>query len=599
MPTIQIGKTKYHVNKVLMGLFCVGIFAALIWRIQCSISYYDEVLNVYVSYTTAVLGQRHLVENSYIFSMGDIFNLPFIYLFYHITGGTEGIILFIRFVYLGYNMLLMLVFYLAFEKYCGKVECILFGFLFITFFPGGMYTVCYDTAAIFFTMLSCIALLASEVRGNAGADKWRLMAGISHACMVYAYPGMILTIIVLWIALTIWHRKVDNFSIKQQIRYWVPYLCGGASVLAIFCIYATYVGWHNLFFMKSGFAGSHLRGRTVGEIAIAGSQGNAQAQSGVIKESVQQSAIVSMIWDIGKKVFELLNYMWIQQKKTVVCTVLMLIEWGVGLKKDGKWRLLLIPQIILVAFLFHLNIKCWGPTTMYAYCFCWSPFLLAYLNKKERKWGMLIFIIFGLTAIASFLAIGFTSIVASKAHVGLIYGAVGTFLLMLMLIRQQCQNKEELKRAVIMMIIICNMIMAYRNHFQGADIWNCDYRMQTGIFKGIMTWEQDIKYEQLKQDLEKTGCPKGTTMLLINPNDYAAALDGEYIVYESGMLMEEGLLRDGEKPSAIYNTTGWPPLVILGKDDEETYHNIKTKILDEYYNLTTSENAYYVYTRKE
>ena len=103
---VEKGKRQSYLCNTGICAVSIFIIAALIWRIQCSISYYDEVLNIYISYITAALGQRHLVENGYIFSMGDLFNLPFVYLFWRITGGTEGLVLFIRFVYLGFNLVL-------------------------------------------------------------------------------------------------------------------------------------------------------------------------------------------------------------------------------------------------------------------------------------------------------------------------------------------------------------------------------------------------------------------------------------------------------------------------------------------------------------
>ena len=88
-------KVRRYICNAIIGAIGIAVIVALVWRIQCSISYYDEVLNIYISYITAALGQRHLVENGYIFSMGDLFNLPFVYLFWRITGGTEGLVLFI------------------------------------------------------------------------------------------------------------------------------------------------------------------------------------------------------------------------------------------------------------------------------------------------------------------------------------------------------------------------------------------------------------------------------------------------------------------------------------------------------------------------
>ena len=113
---LKVENVKKSIFNTGICIIAAVIVGALIWRIQCSISYYDETLNIYISYMTAALGQRHLVENGYIFSMGDVFNLPFVYLFWRITGGTEGLLLFIRFVYLGFNRLLSF----AFLKFLGK-----------------------------------------------------------------------------------------------------------------------------------------------------------------------------------------------------------------------------------------------------------------------------------------------------------------------------------------------------------------------------------------------------------------------------------------------------------------------------------------------
>ena len=178
---LKVENVKKSIFNTGICIIAAVIVGALIWRIQCSISYYDETLNIYISYMTAALGQRHLVENGYIFSMGDVFNLPFVYLFWRITGGTEGLLLFIRFVYLGFNLLLSFAFWKVFGKFYGKHSMILFGLILITFFPGGMYTVSYDTAALFFSLLGGVMLLGSELRGNERTGMYRYCAAVCHA----------------------------------------------------------------------------------------------------------------------------------------------------------------------------------------------------------------------------------------------------------------------------------------------------------------------------------------------------------------------------------------------------------------------------------
>lgn len=606
MDFVKESKSKRYLYNIIVSIISIAIIVALIWRIQRSISYYDEVLNIYTSYITAALGRRHLVENGYIFSMGDVFNLPFVYLFYRFTGGTEGIVLFIRFVYLGFNLLLAGVFFSVFKNKYDRKILLLFGLIFITFFPGGMYTVSYDTVAMFFSLIGGLLLLGSEVRGNEKAWAYRYFAGICHACMVYAYPLMASVIILIFIGITIFHIKGEHMKMKELWKYWLPYFWGGMTVVVIFLTYVFYVGWENIIFFQDGYIQSHIGGREIGELSsVVNDTAILEQREGVASSVatensivVQVSHMVSFAKSIIAQILALLNYMWIQQKATLGVTLLMLLQWGIGLHKKGKWRLLLVPEIMLVAYFMHTGITCFGGTTMYAYCFCWAPFLYFYLDKEEREQGKVILLVLGLISIASFLAIGFTSVRTDKAHVGLYCGAICTFIFMVMIVRKEHFREISLGIPVVLLIAVCNIGMAYIDHYQGAEIEECTYKMQEGVYKGLWTWEEDIKYEHLKLCFEQLPVDKGTEMLLINPNDYAAGMDGEFIIVESGMLLEEEMLRNGEAPSVVFARDTWPKVVILGKQDEETYTNIKKKILDEYYSLFSAEYEYYIYIKE-
>lgn len=62
-------------------LFVAVVIAALGVRICATTSRYDEIFNLWVSAAT-ILGQQYLVENPYIFQMGDLWNLPFLFVFH-------------------------------------------------------------------------------------------------------------------------------------------------------------------------------------------------------------------------------------------------------------------------------------------------------------------------------------------------------------------------------------------------------------------------------------------------------------------------------------------------------------------------------------
>lgn len=609
---VKMEKMQRYMCNTGICIISIFIVAALIWRIQCSISYYDEVLNIYISYITAALGQRHLVENGYIFSMGDLFNLPFVYLFWRITGGTEGLVLFIRFVYLGFNLVLAGVFWQVFGKHFGKKTMLLFGLILITFFPGGMYTVSYDTAALFFSLMGGVLLLGSEMRGNEQTGLYRYFAGVCHACMVYSYPLMAGVVFFLLIGNTVLHVRKGHMKGRALLSYWTPYCLGGMTILGIFLVYVMHVGWENIYFFQSGVLQGSLNGREIKEItsSVAEVENNVLAGTDTADISSELLAaenhtsldpFFSVIQRLGRQLYALLNYMWIQQKGTLIFTLIMLVQWGIGLFRKGKWRLLLIPEILLVAFFTHTDITCFGGTTMYAYFFLWSPFLFCYLDEESKGWGVSLLLILGLTSIASFLAIGFTSIRTDKAHMGLYCGAICTFLIMIMLVKKECIAGFPFAVITILFIVIGNMGMAYIDHFQGADIKDCTYRMQKGVFKGIRTWEKDVQYENLKTCLEKIEFDDGSVICMTDYNYYAACLDGNLRATEGNfdLLNQEQILNAGESEENVYGQMHWPEVILIDKANMESYVNVREEILKNHYKTVLEEKEYYLFLKEK
>lgn len=619
---------KRYGYQIGIGVAAAAIIAALIWRIQCCILYYDEALNAYISYLTAVMGQRHLVENGYIFSMGDLFNLPFVYLFCKATGGTQGIILFMRFVYLGFNIALAAVLWKVFGSFVGKRTMLLFGLILITFFPGGMYTVYYDTSAFFFALMGGSLLLGSELRENKKTGIYRYFAGVCHACMTYAYPLMAGVVLILLIGMTIFHLRSGRMKGKGLLGYWLPYLFGGMTVFGIFLLYVFCVGWQNVFIFQPGFFQNSLGGREIGEIVTmtqaapepAGSTGvptvpvpdpgavdTAVTAKAGFWDSMTASPFFAVVKRILSQVYQLLNYMWIQQKMTLGFTLVMLAQWGVGLARKGKWRLLLIPEIILVGFFTHTKMVFYGGSTMYAYCFCWTPFLLCYFEKEERKKGVILFLVLGLTSIASFFAMGFTSVRLDIAHLGLYCGGICAFLFMILLVKRMQPAGMPLSAALIILIALCNTGMAYIDHFQGADIKDCTYRMQKGIYKGMMTWEKDIQYEHLKECLDEAELPKGATFCMTDYDYYGAGLEADLLSTRGNASMKEKfdlrsaeqLLQEGMEAEAVYEQLYWPDVVIVDKENEESYANARQTVLTKHYELALDEQDYYLYLKEQ
>ena len=247
--------------RILLFVFVLGFVYLLIRRLHYTISHYDEVFNIYVSYLTVGMGKRHLVENPMMMSMGNLANLPFLSLYYHITGGTEGVVLFIRYMYLVMNLILSTVFYILFKRALGKKACLLFSLILISYAPFSIYSIWYDSAALFFLLMGALLISGADLSDQKGKGAaFKYLAGICHACMVYAYPTMAAVIIVLIVYKTVCliRKKV---KVKQFLIYWLPYLLGGMTIAGIFAIYVLNVGWENIFLFQHKSVDDALSGR--------------------------------------------------------------------------------------------------------------------------------------------------------------------------------------------------------------------------------------------------------------------------------------------------------------------------------------------------
>lgn len=585
-------KMKKKVSGIVLYLIGAILLFTLVRRLHYTVSHYDEVFNIYVSYMTVGMGKRHLVENMMMMSMGNLFNLPFISIFYHITGGMEGIVLFMRYMYLGLNLLLAVIFYGCFHRQFNKRTCILFGLVIVSYAPFSIYSIWYDSAALFFLLAGCMLLFAEELNEEKKFRWMKYLAGICHACMAYAYPTMAGVILVIFVG-KLFSQIRRKTKMKEIFFYWLPYLLGGLSVLAMLAIYILYVGWENIFLLQKEASESALGGRALGDIA---------------EEAAGNEDAMSKIWVLLGNVFgklrSILTAIWRQQKAALGITVLLLIQWGIGLLRKGMIRIFLLLEIILVAVWFHNGMGQWATQTMYAYYFLWTPFLYCYLKKEERKkWGSVILLLDG-AAIAALLAVGFTAYYDMKASMGLYSGAIGVFLLMILI----ADNKEitgrkiaDISWSVIIIFFLagCNIFMLYHNVYENEQVSECRYLMQKGIYKGIMAQEGDAVYEILPELFAGIEL-KEDAALYTNDFVYMPAFIEGKLLFNGGNPREpEGRIQAGEDIETVYREFEWTDVIIMDNAAYEECPNVVEYILPKYYELIHVEDNFYMYVRKE
>lgn len=589
-------------NAVVFAIW-VLILLMLVVRIHFTISRYDEVFNIYTSFLTVVMGFRHLVENTMLFSMGDLLNLPVVSALYHITGKMDGIVLLVRYEYLFLNIILSIVFYLLFHKQFGKKICILFSAILIIYAPFSVYSVWYDSAALFFGLLGAFLLIGTEWKSGKTSIILRYFGGLCHACMVYAYPTMLLTILVSVVGYTIYIIKKQKLHGKQCLLYWTPYLFGGLTIVAIFLSYVFYVGWDNIFFLKESALESSLSGRILGDAMSATTVEAGAAEAG--ETAIKNSWIISMMCSLLEKVRSLLTGVWKQQQPAFYITCVLVVQWAVGLVHKSKYRLLILPEIILAAVWTHREILWqgqWSTLTMYAYYALWAPLLYFYIDKEERRLAQLLFAGLWFPAIGSFFAIGATALYDVKASTGLYCGAICTFLFMILLARK-IKLFEYLSGAHLLIILVAlgNLFMLYHSVYEDEQVLACTHRMQTGIYKGIMAEEKDAELEIIAEKLDKIDFSE-IPSIYADPSRYMSVyIEGRFWFPSFAPKDVEQDLQSGSTEKYIdeKHSGRFPDVIVLSVEESQEYPQFTKYILLEKYELIYKGAGSYLYCKKD
>lgn len=597
---------KKNIEKYIIYTLSLVVVLTVIVRLFFTVSLYDEVFNIHVSYLTAVMGKRHLVENTAIF-WGDVFNLPFVWIYYQLTGGMDGIVLFMRFVYLGFNIILSLTFKYAFSNYIGKRNSTIFALIIISYAPFSIYSVWYDSTALFFMLMGEI-LLAGAVLDKEKKHRiaW-LLSGICHGCMVYAYPLMIGVVLL---TLTIMIGRVIKKRDQREII--LSYILGGIIVIMIFCLYCTYVGWDNIYIFKEGAIGGALTGRTLHEListetkVVQDSTVLSETMNGISSsgQTVVNRGIFNQLVSNGKyllyKVYQMALKSIEQQLRALPITIILLVQWAVGLKKKGAIRVLLLLEIILTAFVCHTGKGQWATQTAYAYYACWTPLLYFYLEKDDRQKGKVLLLFLWVPALVAYFAVGFTALHIQKASMGLYTGAICTLIFMCFISRECTIQKKEAACVVLLGIAAVNVALLYLNVYEDDKILQCNYYMKDGVYKGIWTEQNKEKYYNAEMRIKELNLPKGTTIFLADESSHYTPLLlwGEFYQAGGNIQSIEERLKQGESAEEIFYGSEWADLIAINKEVYEQYPLVQQNFMDKYYNLAVMEEDMMIFQKQ-
>ncbi len=210
-------------GRILAGLaITVGITTVILTalRLFYGVDFNDEALYAAIPYRYA-LGARPFVDELFFQQISTVFVYPWVKLFYLITGGTTGLILYLRFVWLVFMASVGTVVWLATRRSLGWAAALLAALPCVAFIYFNIPALSYNTLGYGFLtagLFSAIGLMAS------GNKKWLPAAGVLHGLAVVAYPTLAVAVAVFLIALLVSSRKTG----------WAArYLAGGLAVAVV------------------------------------------------------------------------------------------------------------------------------------------------------------------------------------------------------------------------------------------------------------------------------------------------------------------------------------------------------------------------------
>ncbi|MBQ7638068.1 MAG: hypothetical protein IJS90_04115 [Clostridia bacterium] len=223
-----------------LGVF---LFAAFWLTAKNGVSAPDE--SFYFTVTQRLfLGEKLIADEWNIAQLVHLLNVIPYYAFTRVTGGTEGIILFMRYVFISVNTVFYSWVYVKLRRYrFWGVAC---AFSFCAVILQTIMSITYFTSAPMAILAFCLILMTDEKKKNVFV---LVFAGVLLACAVLAEPYLIAAFILWFFAVAIraiLEKKkpglLKEYGFVLDIKVFVPVTVGAVAVFVPFMLYMTLGG---------------------------------------------------------------------------------------------------------------------------------------------------------------------------------------------------------------------------------------------------------------------------------------------------------------------------------------------------------------------
>ena len=230
METVALKKSRR--SRLVCVLVLLLLFAALVARAPYGLDWTDEPYYSALPYRLW-LGDRPFADTWEVHQLSGLISLPFLRLYMLFTGGgTTGVMLYFRYVFLAVQLLVSLYAFHVLRKKSGDIAALLAAGMLLMHAHFGVNGFSYNGMTQLFLVLS--ALCTFDALNNPRPRLFAGFAGAAYALSVQAYPYAVLTLpvyVLFWVR----HAR-ENVSVPAKKRLWQFFALGVFAVFAAFAV---------------------------------------------------------------------------------------------------------------------------------------------------------------------------------------------------------------------------------------------------------------------------------------------------------------------------------------------------------------------------
>ena len=229
---------KYDAAALGLGLCLLAYF---LYTARLGVGVPDEAF--YYSIPQRLLkGDRLFVEEWHLTQMSSLFSVLPYWIYVSVTGGTRGMILYMRCAFIAADMLFYAYLYRKLRAY--KLWGLLAAFLFCAVLPESSFAFNYYAVSSMAVTAVCVSFFVDEKRG---AGKLTLMGAV-FACGVLAEPLLVFLYLIYCLAALFWNaarkkgRRAETYSFLLHGRVWMFFTLGAVCAFVLFTVYLLAAG---------------------------------------------------------------------------------------------------------------------------------------------------------------------------------------------------------------------------------------------------------------------------------------------------------------------------------------------------------------------